>query len=145
MHGSLHGMHIQQKILIYCLLNFQFLKTLPLPQFWIPTVLALTNFWPALSISDTYSMLISGFQLIEKERECNASKSKGTRHMIVCSVLYELKHAQYFCYPCSWSPGFSLCTGTSYHSSKASNKDCLFYWNSKSWQFLRLECRMESW
>ena len=72
MYGSLHGikaewasMPVQHKILIQSLLNFQFLKSFPVPQFSLlnPQIFGTYELWHALSISDTYKVLMSGFQL----------------------------------------------------------------------------------
>ena len=60
-----HGMPVQRKIPIHSLLSFQFLKTLPVPQFSTlnPQIFGTCKLSPALSISDAYRVLISGFQL----------------------------------------------------------------------------------
>ena len=72
MYGSLHGieagrasMPVQHKILMQSLLNFQFLKTFPVPQFSLlnPQIFGTYKLWHAHSISDTYKVLTSGFQL----------------------------------------------------------------------------------
>ena len=60
-----HHLPSHCKIPIDSLFNFQFLKTLPVPQFSIlnTQIFSTYKLWPALSISDTCRVLMSGFQL----------------------------------------------------------------------------------